>query len=776
MVVAHTGRAHAYAETLLSLAGEPAPLVAISLALVPRRKHLVRRIRHILTPREDHPMKLSRSLILIAAAPIVVPAFWLASLARSQPLPEAQTTQSPSPPAAAPTPQAGPVKVKDNKTDKLTAMIQGKPLADWLTELRDRDPAVRKRALVVLGDVTHDLAGDRFWEVQGHVSGVEASDKDPEIRKAAAATASLLLSFPTAESRRRRLEEQKRAVPPTATPLRLVDSQSRPVAGAIVAGFFWSLGEGSTSFTPFNLKESSSSDARGEASLNLALGGRQEATAVCAIQQGKERVLIGLSRVTRAQIGKPVTIVMDPACRVRLRAECSRFRDLESKYHVKLTGPDLWWVAQIQMGDEQNAPYPLSARSSTGAFELLLPAGGFTLRVYGGDTNFVSRLVEIKPGERERDLGVIDVPASDEANHGSFPQHRESQLRKNEAVAKTTDIVSRVHRLELKGDCSGVTDLAFSPVGNLLATAHWHTADPGEVKLWDSSTGALVATLPVGAREGGVIALAFSSDGKTLAGSVGPLASRQPPGVVVLWDVATHRELMTLRGHTWRITGLAFSPDTRTLASGGEDKTARLWDVVTGREIGRIEENPNWVRSVAYSPDGKTLAIGGWPIVKLWDVPGARLRMVLEPDAEQFLVHSVAYSPDGRTLAAAGRKEDLRNQIFQGQVRLYDMTQGPPRRRAVLPFHFRGELEDENRGPSAMHVAFTPDGRRLAAAGEMSWIVIWDVATGAEQACFERDSSHSVNERVAFSPDGRWLAILGSNSRVTVIDYRPLAR
>jgi beta-lactamase regulating signal transducer with metallopeptidase domain len=93
MVVAHTGRAHAYAETLLSLAGEPAPLVAISLALVPRRKHLVRRIRHILTPREDHPMKLSRSLILIAAAPIVVPAFWLASLARSQPLTEAQTRQ-----------------------------------------------------------------------------------------------------------------------------------------------------------------------------------------------------------------------------------------------------------------------------------------------------------------------------------------------------------------------------------------------------------------------------------------------------------------------------------------------------------------------------------------------------------------------------------------------------------------------------------------------------------------------------------------------------------
>ena len=192
-----------------------------------------------------------------------------------------------------------------------------------------------------------------------------------------------------------------------------------------------------------------------------------------------------------------------------------------------------------------------------------------------------------------------------------------------------------------------------------------------------------------------------------------------------------------------------------------------------GAKTGRIDGNPNWVRSVAYSPDGKSLAIGGWAIVKLWDVPGNRLRAVLEPEAERFWVESVAYSPDGKSVAAAGRKTDLPSGRHQGQVRLYDLTQDPPRRRAVLPFHFRGEFEDDKRGPAATHVAFTPDSRRLAAVGEMSWIVIWDAATGAEQDSFERGSSHSLNQRLAFSPDGRWLAIVGSTGPVAVVDISP---
>ena len=111
IVVAHTGKAHVYAEMLLALASAPVQRALISVALVPYRKHLVRRIRQILTPRKDHPMKLSRSLILSAAVVTLAPALWIATHAGSQRSQNAQT----SPNASAPVASAHAKRKKSNK-------------------------------------------------------------------------------------------------------------------------------------------------------------------------------------------------------------------------------------------------------------------------------------------------------------------------------------------------------------------------------------------------------------------------------------------------------------------------------------------------------------------------------------------------------------------------------------------------------------------------------------------------------------------------------------
>ena len=77
----------------------------------------------------------------------------------------------------------------------------------------------------------------------------------------------------------------------------------------------------------------------------------------------------------------------------------------------------------------------------------------------------------------------------------------------------------------------------------------------------------------------------------------------------------------TLTAHPEAVYTVVFSPDGKTLASGGSDKTIKLWDVATGKNTATLNGHTNEVFSVAFRPDGKTLASGGPDkTIRLWDV------------------------------------------------------------------------------------------------------------------------------------------------------------
>src|SRR5262249_35844843 len=119
--------------------------------------------------------------------------------------------------------------------------------------------------------------------------------------------------------------------------------------------------------------------------------------------------------------------------------------------------------------------------------------------------------------------------------------------------------------------------------------------------------------------------------------------------------------------HGDHVSGVAFSPDGKVVASASKDHTIRLWEPATGREVQCLEGHVDWVFSIAFSPDGRTLASvsqdGG---VCLWDLVGRKgPRWLQEPKGRYC--RCLAFSPNGSTLATGGADDVVLWDVATGQ-------------------------------------------------------------------------------------------------------------
>ena len=303
-------------------------------------------------------------------------------------------------------------------------------------------------------------------------------------------------------------------------------------------------------------------------------------------------------------------------------------------------------------------------------------------------------------------------------------QHDTPEARWAAGLAEARAIVPHARHI---GHDAVITDGVFAPDDKTAITVD----EAGTLRVWSVADGSHIRH-----REFPVPLRAVAAHGEEIA--IG-----DTHGTITRLRATDLSTIGELRGHAGVVLALAYSPDGETLASGGQDKTARTWTLATGAARA-FKAHTQAVMSVAFSRDGKELATGSDDrTVRMWNL------------ATGTSVEKNHHVSGGVNAVVVGRSSDvLISSGWDFAISIWPAT----------------SWYDSH---SIHALALTNDDRVLATAGDFGEVHLWDIST---QKLVARLDFTKRATTLAFSRDGRWLLAAGQNKTPIVWDVRSLPR
>ncbi|KAJ4290293.1 hypothetical protein N0V90_010509 [Kalmusia sp. IMI 367209] len=324
--------------------------------------------------------------------------------------------------------------------------------------------------------------------------------------------------------------------------------------------------------------------------------------------------------------------------------------------------------------------------------------------------------------------------------------------------------------------------LLFSPTNSLIRRLFKHE-EPGYITVrpaMGDRWSACVSTLEEHSK--GVMSVAYSHDSKQLA-------SASIDGTVKVWDVHSGGCMLTLKGHTDTVLSVAFSPDSTQIASGSTDETVKIWDTHSGECVLTLKGHNDPVLSVAFSHHSAWLVSVSDKTARVWNTSSGKSISTLKNYIDSVCLSALSH--DATRLAWEAHQMFMIWDISSGDLtRSLDRADMRKSRFTSMAFSCDSlwlatgtssgviEILDISSGErlQTLHqrihwissLAFSHDSKRLASASDDCTISIWDVSSGECLSMLKAHTAAVVS--LAFSPDSTQLVSASRDGTVKTWD------